>query len=283
MAGLLAGLAGLGLDNLEKAEIFEKEKKVEAAAAQAAKSPVEIEKELLFEKKIKCPVCDKEFVAKTVRAGKAKLTGTDFDFRPKYEGIDIVKYDAILCPHCGYAALTRYFEGAGNTVAKLVRENISKNVQLHTYNDDIYTYEEAEERYKLCLANAVVKRAKNSEKAYVCLKCAWIARGYAEFLEAKGEGQSPKCKELKAQEEVYLQNAYEGFKEACSTENFPMCGMDETTVDYLLSELSVHFKKYDEAMRILSNLITATGTNPRIKDKARDLKDRVIEEKKKQG
>ncbi len=281
MAGLLAGLAGLGLDNLEKAEVFEKEKKVEAAAAQAAKSPEEIEKEFLLDKNIKCPVCDQTFTAKTVKAGKAKLTGTDFDFRPKYEGIDVVKYDAILCPHCGYAALTRYFDNVRN--AKLIRETISKNVQLHTYTDDIYTYEEAEERYKLCLANAVVKRAKNSEKAYVCLKCAWIARGYAELLEAKGEGSSSKCKELKDQEEVYLQNAYEGFKEACSTENFPMCGMDEVTVDYLMSELSVHFKKYDEAMRILSTIITNTNANPRIKDKARDLKDRVTEEKKKQG
>ncbi len=102
-----------------------------------------------------------------MKTGKARLLGTDQDLRAKYEGIDAVKYDVILCPHCGYAALNRYFNNITKVYAKLIKENISSKVQLHTYDDDIYTYEEAIERYKLCLANAVVKRAHASEKAYL--------------------------------------------------------------------------------------------------------------------
>lgn len=283
MAGLLSGLSGLGLGNLESKEVFGKEEKADAVAAQAAKTPEALEKDFIYEKNMRCPVCDGSFNTKIMKTGKVKLIGTDFDLRPKYEGVDVVKYDAVLCPHCGYAALTRYFEHISAGPAKLIRENISKNVQLHTYQDDIYTYEEAQERYTLCLANAVVKRAKSSEKAYICLKSAWLFRGYAEHLEAKGEGQSPKYKELKEQEEVYLQNAYDGFKEACSSELFPMCGMDEVTVDYLMAELAAHFKKYDEANKLLSGILTSHNANPRTKDKARDLKDRILEEKKKQG
>lgn len=280
MAGLLSGLSGLGLDNLEKADIFGKEEKEEAKAKQAVKTPEDLEKEFIFEKQMTCPVCDEKFNVKIMKTGRAKLIGTDFDLRPKYEGIDAVKYDAILCPHCGYAALTRYFEHVSAGPAKLIRENISKNVQLHTFHDDIYTYEEAEERYKLCLANAVVKRARNSEKAYICLKSAWLSRGYAEHLENKGESGTPKYKELKEQEEVYLSNAYEGFKEACSSEVFPMCGMDEVTVDYLMAELAGHLKKYDEANKLISSILTSHNANPRMKDKARDLKDRILAEKK---
>lgn len=281
MAGLLSGLAGLGLNNLESADIFGKEEKADAAAQQPAKTPEVLEKDFIYEKQMNCPVCNEKFNVKIMKTGRAKLIGTDFDLRPKYEGIDAVKYDAVLCPHCGYAALTRYFDHISAGPAKLVRENISKNVQLHTYHDEIYTYEEAEERYKLCLANAVVKRARNSEKAYICLKSAWLSRGYAEYLEAKGEGSSAKYGELKEQEEVYLQNAYEGFKEACSSETFPMCGMDEVTVDYLMAELACHLKKYDEANKLISSILTSHSANPRTKDKARDLKDRILAEKKK--
>ncbi len=82
---------------------------------------------------------------------------------------------------------------------------------------------------------------------------------------------------------MYLQNAYDGFKEACLSELFPMCGMDEVTVDYLMAELAAHLKKYDEANKLLSGILTSHNANPRIKDKARDLKDRIVEEKKKQG
>lgn len=283
MAGLLDGLAGLGLNNLAGAEVFEKEEKAVAAAAKETKTPEALEKEFLYEKQMRCPVCDDSFSVKIMKTGKAKLVGTDFDLRPRYEGIDVVKYDAILCPHCGYAALTRYFDHISIGPAKLIRENISKNVQLHVYNDEIYTYEEAMERYTLCLANAVVKRARNSEKAYICLKSAWLCRGYAEYLETKGEGQGSKYKELKEQEEVYLQNAYDGFKEACLSELFPMCGLDEVTVDYLMAEIAAHLKNYGEANKLISKILTSHNANPRIKDKARDLKDRIVEEKKKQG
>ena len=45
-----------------------------------------------------------------------------------------------------------------------------------------YTYEDALARYQLALVNAIVKQAKNSEKAYICLKAGWLMRGYAEWL-----------------------------------------------------------------------------------------------------
>lgn len=184
MSDKLFGLAGLGLDNLEDMEIFGQEKKEEKSAAEAPKIE---EKDLIYDKNFTCPVCGEDFPAKIMKTGKARLLGTDQDLRAKYEGIDAVKYDVILCPHCGYAALNRYFSNITKVHAKLIKENISSKVQLHTYEDDIYTYEEAIERYKLCLANAVVKRAHASEKAYICLKSGWLMRGYQEYLEESGD------------------------------------------------------------------------------------------------
>ena len=158
MSDKLFGLAGLGLDDLENMDIYGQDKKEEKAAAEAQKIE---EKDLIFDKTFTCPVCGEDFPAKIMKTGKARLLSTDQDLRAKY----------------GYAALNRYFNSLNKVYIKQIKENISSKVQLHTYDDDIYSYEEAIERYKLCLANAVVKRAHASEKAYICLKSGWLSPG----------------------------------------------------------------------------------------------------------
>lgn len=275
--GLLSGLSGLGLDGLANMDVFGEAEKEEAK--RKAQEPVKIEeKDLIYDKTFKCPVCDADVPAKIMKTGKAKLIGTDQDLRPHYEGIDIVKYDVVLCPSCGYAALTRFFPNLTSAQAKLVKEKISANVKIPAYNNDIYTYEEAVDRYQLALVNAVVKRGKASEKAYICLKSAWLMRGYADFLKEKGKGTPDFLKELAAKEEEYIQNAYNGFVEARQNEGFPMCGMDEITIDYLLAVLAVHLKKYDVASRMIGSILTSTSANNRMKDKARDLKEQILSE-----
>ena len=279
MAGLLSGLAGLGLDELENVDIYkseEREKKEKEVPVQKAE-----EKDLIYEKTFQCPVCEESFPAKIMKSGKAKLIKTDQDLRPQHEGIDAAKYDVLLCPHCGYAALSRYFNSVVNTQAKLIKENISSRVQLRPYTGETYSYDEAVERYKLALANAVVKRAKPSEKAFICLKSAWLLRGYAESLEQEANPGSAKIAELRKQELDYLENAYNGFVEAIQSENFPMCGMDEITVDYLIAVLAARFKKYDVASRLVASILTSATANNRTKDKARELKEQILADIKK--
>lgn len=277
MSGLLSGLSELGLQDLENMEIYEEPKK-DQQDQKAVANKME-EKDLVYDKTFTCPVCGNNFTAKIMKTGKAKLLRTDPDLRPKYEGIDAVKYDVELCPICGYAALSRYFANISNGQAKLIRENISQKVHLHRYDGEIYSYEEALERYTLTLANAVVKRARASEKAYICLKSAWLVRGYAEYLEESGEDTAEQAS-LKEKEEEYLLNAYNGFWEAVKGESFPMCGMDENTINYLMAELAFHFRKFDVASRLVSTMLTTPGVNVRAKDKARDLKDQILAELK---
>lgn len=278
MAGLLSGLAGLGLGNLENAKIFEepKEEKKEAKA----EAPEIQEKDLILERTFECPVCDSKITSKVMKTGKAKLLQTDRDLRPVYEGIDAQKYDCILCPKCGFSALSRYFKPMTSMQRKLVRENISDKVQLHAYKDEIYSYEEAMERYKLALVCSIVRQAKASEKAYTCLKSAWVLRGWQEELEKAG-GDKARLQELKEEEKEYLQNAMEGFISAKATENFPICGMDESTVDFLIAELAFGFGKYDIASKLVASILTSPSANTRMKDKARELKDEILVELKK--
>lgn len=280
--GILSGLGGLGLGGLENMDIFADEEKAkeEARAKAAAAAQVE-EKDIVFDRNYTCPVCGVEFPSKCVRSGKAKLLGTDMDLRARYDIIDPGKYDVVLCPKCGYAALSRYFDKIAQPQAKLIREKISASVQIPKYNDPIYTYKEAMERYKLALVNAVVKKSRASEKAYICLKSGWLARGYRESLQAEGKADPKLMAELEKQEEEFMQHAYKGFAEARQSEGFPMCGMDEVTVDYLLAALATRIKKYDVASRMVASVLGSASASPRIKDKARDLKEEILRELKK--
>ena len=280
--GLLSGLGGLGLSGLEEMDIYEEEEKEkESARAKAAAAAQAEEKDIVFDRTYTCPVCDLAFPSKTVKSNRAKLLGTDPDLRARYDIIDPVKYDVILCPACGYAALTRFFDKLTQPQARLIKEKISPTVQIPQYNDDIYSYKEAMERYKLALVNAVVKKARASEKAYICLKSAWIARGYRESLQADGKADSKLMAELEKQEDEFLQNAYKGFVEAVQNEDFPMCGMDEITVNYLVAVLAARYKKYDVASRLIASVLGSPAANPRMKDKTRDLKEQILAEMKK--
>lgn len=275
MAGLLSGLGNFGLGNLENMDLYEKPKKKEEEAA----APVVVqEQDFLFDKTFTCPICDKDFKARTVKIGKAKLIGTDPDLRPKYEQVDLLKYDVIMCPHCGYAALSRYFKFITSPQAKRITETISKNFKPITETKEIYTYDEALERYKLTLANAIVKIAKNSEKAYICLKTAWLLRGKGENLDKADPEYEAKKKQVAEEESEFLKNALDGFLAARQSETFPMCGMDESTVDYVISVTATKFEQYDVASKLISQIIASPNTNPRMKDKARDLKEEIVKQ-----
>ncbi len=277
--GILSGLGGLGLGGLEGMDIFEEEEAKKEASAAAAPPKIE-EKDLIYDKNFTCPVCGTEFRAKIMKTGKAKLLGTDQDLRARYEGIDAVKYDVELCPVCGYAALSRYFSNLGSAQAKLIKEKISISVHITEYHDEVYSYEQAFERYQLALACAMVKKAKASEKAYICLKSGWLVRGWRESLQDNGKGNEALVEKLKKQEDDYLQNAFRGFAEARKSESFPLCGMDEVTVDYLLAVLAIRFKKFDVASHLVAGILASPSANARMKDKARDLKEQIMAEKK---
>ena len=137
MANLFSGLESLGLGNLSEMKLFEHKEKEKAAANKAAAQPVEVkESDLLFDKSFTCKVCDKEFKSKMVRTGKVKLIGSDNDLRPKYQHVDSLKYDAIVCPYCGYAALNRFYNYMTDTQAKLIKINISANFNIFALNQN---------------------------------------------------------------------------------------------------------------------------------------------------
>ena len=281
---LLSGLSNLGLGKLEGAEIFEEEKKPEPVKEPEpvkAEAPFD-ENDVLFDKSAECPVCGKKFSFRAVRTGKARPIGQDPDLRTKYDKFDPAKYDVVVCPYCGYAVLTKYFTSLPAAQVKLLREGIGGKVH-GVANNPILSYDDAIQRYQLALASAIVKHAKDSEKAFICLKMAWIVRGKKETLPEDTENYEEVMNQLRDDENEALKAAYEGFVSARQKESFPIAGMDEITIDYLLAVLSARFEKYDVAQKMIAGILLNKAANSRIKDRARDLKDQVLMEMKMKG
>ena len=281
--GLLSGLSDLGLGKLEGAEIFEEEKKPEPKKVEKPKEEAPFdENDVLFDKSAECPVCGKKFTYRAVRTGKARPIGQDPDLRTRYEKFDPAKYDVVVCPYCGYAVLTKYFMSLPAAQVKLLREGIGGKVH-GVANNPILSYDDAIQRYQLALASSIVKHAKDSEKAFVCLKMAWVIRGKKESITEDDPDYEEVMKQLRDDENEALKAAYEGFVSARQKESFPIAGMDEITIDYLLAVLSARFEKYDVAQKLIAGILLNRTANNRIKDRTRDLKDQVLMEMKSKG
>lgn len=280
MANLFSGLDAFGLSNLSNIDIYEDKDKEEDKKSASENKPTFSEEDIIFDKSYSCPVCDQEFKSKMVKSGKVKLLNLDTDLRPKYQFADPLKYDVIVCPHCGFAALNRFFKYVSTGQAALIKKNISAVFKGLKEEGNIYSYDDAIARHKLALVNSIVKKAKTSERAYTCLKTAWVIRGKAESLTEDQPDYQDQLIKLKKEELEFLSSAYDGFNEAFSKETFPMCGMDENTVGLIMAELSRKIGKYDEAGRWISKILISRDANDRIKTKAREIKELIKEDKK---
>lgn len=241
------------------------------------------EKESLYDRSFTCPCCKTPIKSKAIKTGKAKLESTDPDLRPHYSNIDALKYDSILCKHCGYASVRKYFTEPLNPVEqKYIKEKITDCFQPNPYEPELYSYEESIRRYKLAYINCLAKKARSSELAYTCLKTAWVYRGYRLNLIEQGRSETDaKIVELKETEENYLKHALSGLKEAYMTEEPPICGMDQATFSYLVAYLSYSNEDYAESKRWLAKTLVERDASERLKDRARELKhalSKVMEE-----
>jgi len=271
---LFSELENLGFSGLDNLEIYtEEEKKYSSSVVQEEvhiKTPDELEEDYIYDKSYNCPVCDHDFKSKTMKSNKAKFLNTDIDLRPLYQHIDSVKYDVVACPRCGYAALTRSFGPMTSMQIRKIKEEVSSHYYKNPVNLKTYSYEEAIERGKLALLTAVVKPASDSEKGYICLKIAWLYRGWAEYVQ---EEDSEGADFYREKEAVFLKKAYEGMVSARKKESFPICGMDEVTFDYMLAALAYETDAFEVSAKLIGEILVHPKANSRIKDKTRELKN----------
>ena len=236
------------------------------------------EADFLYNKHVTCTICDKTFETRVIRSAKLRRLQPDFDLRPRFRDIDTLKYDVYACPYCGYAAMRRYFEHLTKGQVQLVKEQVCSKFEPGLVEPaETIDYAEAITRYKRAMTCSEVKKAKGSEVAYTCLKISWLYRSVADEMPEGTDGEKAKKAEIRKVQEVYYKKAFDGFQAAVAGENFPICGMDSYTLDYLMACLACHFKEYYFASKAISNILSSQTVDRRMKDKALDLKYEILE------
>ena len=275
----MSGLDKFGLSPDELNGLYEDNKQKTIKRTEVIKAAQEEEeKDFLFKKTITCPVCDKKFWTLTVKTSKARLVGTDDDYRPIYKSIDTMKYGVTSCPYCGYSAMNSDFTHVSGVQIKLLKEQVASRFKPTDEElPEVYTYEEAIEKFKLAIYSAIVKRATLSEKAYTCLKLSWLYRGQIEEMKSDGyPSESEEVKSAHESEMYYYKQALDGMTQAVANESFPICGMNQDTMDLLLAQMNYKLENYDVASKLVSRILVSKTASRHIKDKALDLKDIII-------
>ena len=276
--GLLDGLEALGIKNISAEDIYKEEpkevKKAENTVVQK-KTTVD-EKDLIFPKKTQCPICDNVINHMTVKSGRARLLSSGRDLRPIYDGIEPIKYEMIVCQNCGYAVMGRFLGPLAPTQRKLIIENISQTYKSAPEPSGVIPFELALQRIQLTLVSAVVKKAKASEKAYICLKGGYLCESFLDDLDPSDEDYEIYKEEITKKKKEFMDSAYEGLIQARANESFPIAGMDEITVDYILAVLALDKGELDVSSKMVAKVLQSTTASSRIKDKARDLKAELV-------
>ena len=122
----------------------------------------------------------------------------------------------------------------------------------------------------------MAKKAKLSEKAYIWLNIAWLRRAEIKTIPDDTPMNKKRIENCQKEYEGFYRQAYDGFMKVTSTEMPPYNGMDANTVDYILANMAVHYKDYDIASKLISRLITSSGTSKRMKDKCLELKEQIV-------
>lgn len=211
--------------------------------------------DLLYNKKIICPVCNREIEVTKVKTKGCKIRSRDTDMCVQYEDLNVLFYDAWVCENCGYAALQDKFEALFTRDIATIKDKISSNWVQRSFTGE-RDVEKAIEAFKLTLLTLKVRNAKASELAKVCLRIAWLYRD-------KGDNK---------RETEFLNFALTAYNEAYLKERFPLDKLDEFTCMYIIAELFRRVGKLDDAIQWFSRIVASpqARSNPKLIDMARD-------------
>lgn len=212
----------------------------------------------LFFKEIECPVCEKKFKTLSVKVDATRVHSRDSDLFIRYTVENPYFYEVWICPACGYSALKVDFQNIRKYQIELVKSKITPKWVNREYPIP-FTEKVAIERYKLSLLNAVVIESKESTKAIICLKIAWMYRLLSD----------------ESNEKVYLNQALLSLKDTYINEKLPVYGLDRFSIMFLIGEINRRIGEEETALRWFSEVITSIGAPQKVKEMARDGKDKI--------
>ncbi|MDR5658992.1 DUF2225 domain-containing protein [Serpentinicella sp. ANB-PHB4] len=174
----------------------------------------------LYDKEVECPICKNNFSTKKVRTRALRVQKRDEDFCVTYKDINPIYYHMWICPECGYSASESEFNNVSKEQKEVFDDRVRKRWKKRAFGSD-RSFEEAEESYKLAILTGQILKKSQGYIASLCLKLAWLYR-----------------EQNHEKERDFLKYALSYFEDAYQNERFPIGGLDEVSLAYLVGELN---------------------------------------------
>lgn len=207
--------------------------------------------DLLYEVDKNCPVCANTFKVTKVRS-RLVMKKQDTDFCTYYQEVNPYYYLIWVCPHCGFAAQEKDFEQSVHASVKKFLSGRKVNIDF----SGTRTVEQAINAYKLAIFYGEMAGTQNSKLAGLYLRLGWLYRESARETEEKAA----------------LQRAIDNYEKSMDYERFPIGGMSEVSMNYLLGELYRRVDKIDVALSYYNRVVSSpmAKSERRILDMARN-------------
>lgn len=200
--------------------------------------------DILYDKNVECPICNKEFTTKKVRTSKLRLLKQDGDFMPYYEGENPIKYKVFVCPKCGFAATEDKYDSVSKAAKEKIKKEVSSKWKKRSYGN-MRTVDEAIETCKLALYEGQLLEESRVYLGSISLNIAWLYR----------------MKEDEEQENRFLQITKKLYEEAYYKEDLFNTNMDELKLSYLIGELYRRFGDVKSAVKWFNLVISNPNSN----------------------
>ncbi len=217
----------------------------------------------------KCPVCGE--TTRVVKV-KSKLLAerTDEDFCVHYKDFNPYFYKIWFCEHCGFAADEKTFLGSIPLTHKRKIQEFLNSRKLGLKFVEERQVPDAVASFKLAIFYAELTGQSLAKRAGLYLELGWIYR----------------ASEEKEREDEMLERAISLYDRSLMTERYPINGLSDNTVIYLIGALYYRLHDFEKSTQYLSRIIG----DQRIRDedivlykRARDLWQRVRGEKKEEA
>lgn len=211
-----------------------------------------------------CPICGESTrIVKT--KSKLMVEKTDEDFCVHYKGFNPYFYKIWFCEHCGFAADEKTFLGTMPSLHKKKIQEFLAQRKLGMQFVEERGIPDAVASFKLAIFYAEMTDQPLARRAGLYLELAWIYRA---------DGEQDKENEM-------MQRAADLYDTSLMTERYPINGLSDNTVVYLIGAIYFRMQDYEKSTQYLSRIIgdqSIRDNDNRLYKRARDLWQTIRED-----
>ncbi len=211
--------------------------------------------QFLFDKNVKCPICEFDFTLYQMRVSHFKLKEVKRDMRKVFEGIDEIWYNVWTCPHCKYSNFHYDFLKLKTHQKEALREKIPEKLSGFYPPETLrMSFNEVFDSYYMALACKEILGATAYELGRIWLHLAWMYDDVGD-------------EEMFA---VAYDHAREYYATGWFTERVQLTADGEQKLAILISEMSLYCGKLEDARKFIFEAVNIKNGSKALTEQARD-------------